>query len=147
MAFLSEAQLEAALLEQLSRLGFACASDELIGPDGRQPEREAYDEVVLKARLTAAVARLNPALPPEAKTDAIRRLTQSALPNLLEENRRIHRLLTEGADVEYYAEDGTLTAGKVRLIDFDHPANNDWLAIQKFTVVAGHRACEVFGAS
>jgi type I restriction enzyme, R subunit len=137
MAFLSEAQLEAALLEQLAGLGFTCASDEVIGPDGKQPEREAYDEVVLKARLTAAVARLNPTLPPEAQADAVRRLTQSELPNLLEENRRIHRLLTEGADVEYYAEDGTLTAGKVRLIDFEQPANNDWLVVQQFTVVAG----------
>jgi type I restriction enzyme R subunit len=137
MAFLSEAQLETALLEQLAGLGFACAADEVIGPDGKQPEREAHDEVVLKARLTAAVARLNPTLPPEAQADAIRHLTQSELPNLLEENRRIHRLLTEGADVEYYAEDGTLTAGKVRLIDFERPANNDWLAVQQFTVVAG----------
>jgi type I restriction enzyme, R subunit len=137
MAFLSEAQLETALLTQLAGLGFACASDEIIGPDGRQPEREAYDEVVLKARLAAAVARLNPALPPEAQADAIRRLTQSELPNLLEENRRIHRLLTEGADVEYYAEDGTLTAGKVRLVDFERPVNNDWLAVKQFTVVAG----------
>ena len=67
MAFLSEAQLETALLTQLAGLGFACASDEVIGPDGKQPEREAYDEVVLKARLTAAVARLNPTLPPEAQ--------------------------------------------------------------------------------
>ena len=33
MAFLSEAQLEAALLEQLAELGFACASDDVIGPD------------------------------------------------------------------------------------------------------------------
>ncbi|WP_367026866.1 type I restriction endonuclease subunit R [Methylococcus sp. ANG] len=137
MAFLSEAQLEAALLTQIAGLGFTCDSDEVIGPDGKQPEREAYDEVVLKARLAAAVARLNPALPPEAWADAIRRLTQSELPNLLEENRRIHRLLTEGADVEYYAEDGTLTAGRVRLIDFEQPANNDWLAVQQFTVVAG----------
>ncbi|WP_029462968.1 type I restriction endonuclease subunit R [Serpentinimonas barnesii] len=137
MAFLSEAQLETALLAQLAGLGYTCASDELIGPDGKQPEREAYDEVVFKARLTAAVARLNPALPPEAQADAIRRLTQSELPNLLEENRRIHRLLTEGADVEYYAKDGTLTAGKVRLIDFERPAHNDWLAVQQFTVVAG----------
>jgi type I restriction enzyme R subunit len=137
MAFLSEAQLETALLAQLAELGFACASDEIIGPDGKHPEREAYDEVVLKTRLTAAVARMNPALPPEAQADAIRRLTQSELPNLLEENRRIHRLLTEGADVEYYAEDGALTAGKVRLIDFERPAHNDWLAVQQFTVVAG----------
>ncbi|WP_006787325.1 type I restriction endonuclease subunit R [Thiorhodospira sibirica] len=137
MAFLSEAQLETALLNQLAGLGYARASDELIGPDGKQPEREAYDEVVLKDRLAAAVARLNPALPPEAQADTIRRLTQSELPSLLEENRRIHRLLTEGADVEYYAADGTLTAGKVRLIDFERPASNDWLAVQQFTVVTG----------
>jgi type I restriction enzyme R subunit len=137
MAFLSEAQLETALLDQLAMLGYVCVSDELIGPDGKQPEREAYDEVILKPRLTQAVARLNPALPPEAQADAVRRLTQSELPNLLEENRRIHRLLIEGADVEYYAEDGTLTAGKLQLIDFDTPSRNDWLAVQQFVVVAG----------
>jgi len=137
MAFLSEAELEAELLKQLALLGYACASDELIGPDGRQPERGSYDEVVLKGRLTAAVARLNPSLPPEAQADGILRLTQSELPNLLEENRRIHRLLTEGADVEYYGEDGVLMAGKVRLIDFERSANNDWLAVRQFTVIAG----------
>ena len=137
MAFLSEAQLETALLAQLAGLGYACVSDDLIGPDSKQPERDAYDEVVLKARLTIAVARLNPTLPREPQADAIRRLIQSELPSLLEENRRLHRLLTEGADVEYYADDGTLTAGKVRLLDFDQPANNDWLAVQQFVVVAG----------
>ena len=137
MAFLSEAEVETALLEQFAALGYAATSDEVIGPDGPRPEREAHDEVVLKARLAQAVARLNPTLPPQARADAVRRLTQSELPNLLEENRRIHRLLTEGVDVEYDAEDGTLTAGKVRLIDFVRPANNDWLAVRQFVVVAG----------
>ena len=138
MAFLSEAELESALLAQLASMGYATASDELIGPDGANPERAAYDEMVLAGRLAASVARLNPTLPAEARADAIRRLTQSELPNLLEENRRIHRLLVEGADVEYYAEDGVLTAGKLRLIDFEMPANNDWLAVQQLVVVAGH---------
>ncbi len=137
MAFLSEAQLEDALLEQLVGLGYACVCDDLIGPDGKQPERDAYDEVVLKARLSAAVARLNPTLPMDAQADAIRRLTQSELPNLLEENRRLHTLLIEGAAVEYYGNDGVLTAGAVQLLDFEHPANNDWLAVQQFTVIAG----------
>ena len=41
MAFLSEAQLETALLDQLTSLGFASATDEIIGPDGSQPERDA----------------------------------------------------------------------------------------------------------
>lgn len=137
MAFLSEAQLEAALVDQLTGLGYACASDDLIGPDSKYPERDAYDEVVLKPRLSQAVSRLNPAVPPEAQADAVRRVMQFELPNLLEENRRLHRLLIEGADVEYYGDDGVLTAGKVSLIDFDTPTNNDWLAVRQFTVVSG----------
>jgi len=137
MAFLSEAEIESALLDQLRTLGYSIEREEDIGPDGRRPERESHDEVVLRRRFEDAVARLNPGVPPEARQDAIRRVTQSELPALLEENRRIHRLMTEGVDVEYYADDGTLTAGKVWLIDFEHPENNDWLAVRQFVVING----------
>ena len=114
MAFLSEAEVEQALLDQLRILGYHIECEEDIGPDadvskGKRPERESHDEVILKKRLEAAVARLNPGLPPEARQDAVRRVMQSELPSLLEENRRLHKLLTEGADVEYYAEDSVLT--------------------------------------
>ena len=125
MAFLSEAAVELALLEQLRGLGYSIEREEDIGPDGHRPERESHDEVVLKKRFEAAVARLNPGLPLEARQDAVRRVMQSVLPSLLEENRRIHKLMTEGVDVEYYALDGTLTAGKVALIDFEHPEQNE----------------------
>ncbi|WP_028769987.1 type I restriction endonuclease subunit R [Silanimonas lenta] len=137
MAFLSEAEVERALLDQLHALGYRIEREEDIGPDGHRPERESHDEVVLKKRLEDAVARLNPTLPVEARQDAIRRVTQSELPVLLEENRRLHKLLTEGVDVEYFAADGTLTAGKVRLIDFEDPAQNDWLAVGQFVVING----------
>ena len=137
MAFLPESDVEAALLAQLQALGYAVEREEDIGPDGHRPERESHDEVVLKKRLEDAVARLNPTLPAEARQDAIRRVTQSELPVLLEENRRLHKLLTEGVDVEYFAADGTLTAGKVRLIDFEDPAQNDWLAVGQFVVING----------
>ncbi|NLF77953.1 MAG: type I restriction endonuclease subunit R, partial [Chloroflexi bacterium] len=62
---------------------------------------------------------------------------QTELPSLLEENRRLHKLITEGVDVEYYAHDGTLTAGKVELIDFEQPEMNDWLAVSQFVVING----------
>lgn len=137
MAFLSESAVEQALLEQLRRLGYATTTDNTIGPDGSAPERESHDVVILKTRLEDAVLRLNPQLPPEARADAIRKLTQSELPNLLEENRRIHKLLIEGVDVEYYADDGVLTAGKVLLLDFERPESNDWLAVQQFVVISG----------
>ena len=137
MAFLSEAAVERALLEQLRGLGYRIEHEENIGPDGRRAERESHDEVVLKKRFENAVALLNPGLPLEARQDATRKVLQVELPSLLEENRRIHRLITEGVDVEYYAEDGTLTAGKVRLLNFEKPEQNDWLAVSQFVVIAG----------
>jgi len=137
MAFLSEAAVELALLEQLRGLGYSIEQEENIGPDGHRPERESHDEVVLKKRFESAVALLNPGLPLEARQDAIRKVMQQELPSLLEENRRLHRLITEGVDVEYYADDGTLTAGKVSLINFEQPEQNDWLAVSQFVVIAG----------
>ncbi len=145
MAFLSEAEVEHALLDQLRALGYCIEREDEIGPDGRRPERESHDEVVLRKRFEAAVARLNPGVPLEARLDAVRKVTQSELPSLLEENRRIHRLLTEGVDVEYYADDGTLTAGKVALVDFEDQERNDWLAVSQFVVIHGqsHRRPDV----
>ena len=137
MAFLSEAAVEQALLDQLRSLDYSIEREEDIGPDGHRPERESHAEVVLKKRFEDAVARLNPALTSEARQDAVQRVMQSELPSLLEENRRLHKLMTEGVDVEYYANDGTLTAGKVTLIDFEHPEHNDWLAVSQFVVING----------
>lgn len=137
MAFLSEATVEQALLDHMRALEYSIELEDEIGPDGYRPERESHDEVVLKKRFENAVVRLNPGLPLEACQDAVRRVIQSELPSLLEENRRIHKLMTEGVDVEYYADDGTLTAGKVALIDFEHPGENDWLAVSQFVVING----------
>ncbi|MET3135303.1 type I restriction enzyme R subunit [Oxalobacteraceae bacterium GrIS 1.11] len=137
MAFLSEAAVELALLEQLRGLGYSIEQEENIGPDGHRPERDSHDVVVLKKRLEDAVALLNPGMPLDARQDAIRKVTQSELPSMLEENRRIHKLMTEGVDVEYYADDGTLTAGKVSLINFERPEQNDWLVVSQFVVIAG----------
>jgi type I restriction enzyme, R subunit len=138
MPFLSEAEVEQALLAQLVGLGYQLEKEENIGPDGVRPERESHDVVILKKRLFEAVAKLNPTTPIEAQHEACRRVMQSELPSLLEENRRIHRLITEGVDVEYYAVDGTLTAGKVWLLDFEKPERNDWLAVSQFVVISGH---------
>jgi type I restriction enzyme R subunit len=77
MAFLSEAEIESALLDQLRALGYSIEREEDIGPDGHRPERESHDEVVLRRRFEDAVERLNPGVPPEARQDAIRRVVQA----------------------------------------------------------------------
>jgi type I restriction enzyme R subunit len=137
MAWLSEAEVEAVTLERLAALGYALATDAEIGPDGKAPERDAYSDVVLMGRLAAAVDRLNPAIPAEARGDALRKVMAIETPSLIEENRRLHRLMVEGVDVEFYTDEGVIRGDKVRLIDLDEPAANDWLATGQFTVIEG----------
>ncbi|MEO2090491.1 MAG: type I restriction endonuclease subunit R, partial [Gemmataceae bacterium] len=61
--------------------------------------------------------------------------THADTPSLIENNRRLHRLLTEGVDVEYSRPDGSVAGDKVWLIDFARPEDNDFLAVNQFTVV------------
>jgi type I restriction enzyme, R subunit len=74
MAFFTEAHVEESLIEQLRGLGYANATDADIGPDAVKAERESYGDVILLPRLTAAIARLNPAFPGEARADGIRKV-------------------------------------------------------------------------
>ncbi|NOX40058.1 MAG: type I restriction endonuclease subunit R [Alphaproteobacteria bacterium] len=139
MATLSEADIEAILLDQFQELGYARLPDQVIGPDGSEPERASYGDVILHGRLEAAVARLNLHIPLEAREDAIKRIIGDESPHLIEENRRLHRLIVEGVDVEFHVEDGTIRGDKVRLLDFDDPATNDWLVVDQMTVIEhGH---------
>lgn len=136
----SEELVEDAAISILRDLGYAYVGAGEIAPDGTTPERATYSDIVLQGRLRTAIARLNPDVPAEARAEAIRQLSVVETPSLVEENRRIHRLLTEGVDVEFATADGEVKADKLWLIDFDRSDNNDWLVTNQFTVVeAGHR--------
>jgi type I restriction enzyme R subunit len=137
MAYLSEAAVEKLVLDELRDLGYAVAQDVDIGPDSKASERESYADVLLIRRLTAAIQKLNPSIPPVVQRDAIRMIRATERQALVEENRRLHKMIVEGVDVEYYDEDGTIRGDKVRLIDFEEPAANDWLATAQFTVIEG----------
>ena len=134
---ISEDIVEQAALGIFADLGYVYASANQIAPDGSSPERVAYSDVILTERLTAAVERLNPRIPAEARSEAIKQLFITETPSLVEENRRIHRLLTEGVDVEFVTADGEIKGDKVWLIDFDQADYNDWLVTNQFTVVEG----------
>ncbi|QWD14369.1 type I restriction endonuclease subunit R [Polynucleobacter paneuropaeus] len=136
MAFLSEAAIECILLEQLASLGYTVETEEKVGPDGLFSERESYADVILEKRLLDAVTQINPTIPQIALEEVVKQVTNNVLPNLTEENRRIHTLMTDGVDVEYEANDGSVIASKVYLIDFENIANNDWLVISQYVVIA-----------
>src|SRR2546422_5428821 len=104
----AESHVEEATLAWLQELGYSIRNGLEMAPDSAKPERPSYADVVLVERLRQAIARLNPHLPPEAQADALRRVIQSENPSLVEENRRLHKALVEGVDVEFYGDDGVL---------------------------------------
>ncbi|MGH7583307.1 MAG: type I restriction endonuclease subunit R, partial [Gemmatimonadales bacterium] len=135
----AESEVEDAALEWLRILGYAT----LYGPDIEvdQPAAERTDpdfhDVILDRRLRDALDRLNGHLPAEAIEDAYRQLTWADAPSLIEHNHAAYRMLVDGIDVEYRRHDGSIAGDKAWLVDFANPDNNDWLAVNQFTVSDG----------
>ena len=139
MSAFTESVVEEAALDWLAALGYAVRHGPEIAAGEASAERDdsGYRDVVLAARLRAALARLNPDLPPEALEDAWRKLMRRDAPSLIERNRAVHRMLVDGITVEFRRKDGSIGGAQARLIDFDDPAENDWLAVNQFTVAEG----------
>lgn len=130
--------VEYAGIETLKALGWLHLHGSVIAPDGASPQRPSYSEAVLLKRLEAWVAQINPSVPEEARAEALRQVLTSQSPDTVEENRRIHTLITEGVTVEYRAND-RIVGDKVWLIDFEHPDANDWLVVNQFTLIEGRK--------
>ena len=134
MSTLTEADVEQAALDWLSALGWQVAHGPDIAPGTPNTERSDYGQVVLERRLRDSLVEFNPSLPEAALDDAFRKLTRPEGATMEARNRAFHRMLVEGVTVEYRAGDGRISGAQVKVIDFDNPANNDWLAVNQFTV-------------
>ena len=145
MTTINESIVEEAALAWLGDLGWQTAHGPDIAPDTQNAERNSYDEGVLECRLRDALAELNPDIPVAALEDAFRKLTRPEGPTLEARNRAFHRMLVNGVTVEHRTADGSIRGAQARVIDFDNPANNDWLAVNQFTVTESknHRRPDV----
>lgn len=130
-----ESDIEETSLDWLAELGYTVLHGPDIAPDTPDAERSTYNEVILTRRLQDAVGRLNPNIPSDAQEEAVRKVLNPDSHTLVQNNRAFHLILTDGIEVEYRQPDGTIRGERVRLIDFDTPENNDWLAVNQFTVV------------
>ena len=137
MSAVSETEVEDIALEWFRELGYTGLHGPDIGPEGATPERGSHSEVLLDGRLRKAFAALNPNLPAETQEEVLQKLRQSETPALVEENRRLHRYLIDGVPIEVVRDDGSIAGDAARLINFDNPDSNDWLAVNQFTVVEG----------
>ncbi len=133
----TESVVEQAALAWLESLRYEIVSGPTIAPGESESERESFDEVVLAGRLRESLARLNPGVSAEALDEAFRRVLRVDAGDSVARSRAFHKLLVDGVTVEGKRPDGSIGGDIVRLVDFDQPDNNDWLAVNQFTVTSG----------
>ena len=134
---MTEDKLEQETLAWLSEVGYTVRLGPDLAPDEEHPERADYRQAVLPFRLREAITLLNPGIPTSAREDAIKQVMDLGIPSQLSANRRFHQLLVGGVPVQYQ-KDGETRGDFVRLIDWVKPANNEWLAINQFSIQGPH---------
>jgi Type I site-specific restriction-modification system, R (restriction) subunit and related helicases len=140
MPRINEDQVEQFAINWFKELEYDYLNGYDIAPDGDNPKRDNYQEVILAERLHSALIKLNPNLPLSTIEEAIDRIRKHEHASLIQNNRAFHKLFLEGISVEIKTDDGT-KGEKVKLVDFHNSDNNDFLIVNQFTVqgTKGHR--------
>ena len=133
-----ESVVEQAALAWLESISYQVLLGSDIAPGELAAERDDYGQVVLERRLRQGLDRLNPQAPHDALEEAFRKLTRPDSPSLVGNNHTFQRYIVEGVPVEYQRPDGSIGGDQVQVIDHEDPENNEFLAVNQFTVVENH---------
>jgi type I restriction enzyme R subunit len=133
---LTEAAVEQFAVEALLSVGFQVGEAIEVAADR---SRQGFFSPFIEQRLHSAIERLNQTIHGSVVADTIRSVRSLPFVSLIENNRHFHDLLTNGVPVEYKDDaTGETRGGRARLIDFDNPANNDFLVVRQLTVTGAN---------
>ncbi|MBP6057894.1 MAG: type I restriction endonuclease subunit R [Nitrosomonas sp.] len=136
--FISEDQIEQALVQKLQHLhGFDVLdchtnnAEDLNDGSNRTSKRD----VILLDRLREAALRLNPDIPREAIESALEKLCERRQAmTLIAANQEIYGLLRDGIAVTFDDAQGQSQQERMRLLDFNVPGNNRFLAVTQLWI-------------
>jgi type I restriction enzyme R subunit len=108
-----------------------------LAPDAPTADRKIWADVMLVERLRRAVARINPQLPSDAVQRACELALTSRSPSMIEDHRDFHDLLLSGVPVSYVDDEDVERHDHAWLVDFEDPANNEFLVVNQLTIIEG----------
>lgn len=135
---ITEDQIEQEILKKLKReYDYELLNCYTVNPEdlndysGRTDKRE----VILADRLKDALVRLNPGIPESAIDEASARLTDKRYAmSPVAANRELDALIREGVPVEFDNAEGQREHERVRVIDFNRPKENRYLAVSQLWI-------------
>ncbi|VUT28090.1 MAG: hypothetical protein SYNGOMJ08_00651 [Candidatus Syntrophoarchaeum sp. GoM_oil] len=133
---ITEADVEEKVLDILKELDYDIirGRDEKYLPDGGSALREDYQDVVIVDKLRYALKKLNPTISEEAIERALKQIVRSESQNLIVNNESFHKMLVDGISVPINIG-GEERHFIVNLFDFEEPENNEFTAVNQFTVI------------
>lgn len=134
---ITENIIEQSAIEILLSQGWEYANGKELSPEGLFCERENYQLIILIDRLRNVIAKLNPKIPHDAHEAAVQKLLRIYSPELLHNNEEFHSQLVEKVKIPYQ-ENGYERSHEVALIDFENPANNQFLVVNQYTIIEGN---------
>ena len=130
---MNENQLETQCLEWFRDIGWDTLYGPDIAPDGPNPMRTDYSQVILVDELRKAFVKINPHLPESCFEQVLSRLTKPESLDPAANNHAFHRFLIDGMPVEY-KKDNETENDHAFLIDLSKASRNRFYAINQFTV-------------
>jgi type I restriction enzyme, R subunit len=134
MKLITEDIIEKSTIEILQEIGWQYANGREISPEGLFCERDSFGDVVLVGRLRYAISKLNPDIPGDAQEVAVQKVLRIVSTDLLHNNEIFHKLLIEKVKIPYQHDDYERSF-EVQLVDFENPANNEFLAVNQLTII------------
>lgn len=130
--------VEQATVDVLDSIGWMIETawqNESFGKDGLLG-RENKSEVILQKYLLPKLEKFNPGLPASAYRDAYLKIAQKEADKTLDRiNKEKYELIKNGVEVSFTNEKGKLTKKRLKVFDFNHPDENDFLAVRQLEVV------------
>ncbi|MCK4709476.1 MAG: type I restriction endonuclease subunit R, partial [Gammaproteobacteria bacterium] len=115
---------------------YVCGYD--IAPDGENPERNDYRQIILFERLIQQLQIINQHIPVATLETVAQQIAKPETPVLIKSNKAFHQFLLEGVKVEYKEGDPEgKTVSKtdyVQLVDFTNVDNNQFLVVNQYTI-------------
>jgi type I restriction enzyme, R subunit len=126
----TENEIEEMCLEFFIELGYKYKFGEEL-----DKEREDYKEVILEERLRNTIEKnsMNKGLSEEAINEAVKKIKRISGIATIKNNEQFHKYLSDGIQIDTRTNKG-IRGKTVYLFDFNEPKNNDFLAVNQFTI-------------